>query len=309
MIATKTFVHVPDLAAELGYAARDPWIVDGVELAGVRTLLIVPMLKQNELIGAFIIYRQEIRPFTDKQIEILKNFATQAVIAIENARLLNELRQRTADLTEALEQQTATSQVLQVISSSPGDLQPVFEAMLQNAVGICNAGFGQIHRWNGDALMIVATHNTPSAFAELRNNFTAFFRPSAKNPPRARYSTPKRRFTSMIVRNWKRYAERDPHNRCQPLRLAALRSVSYCPDAEGGRVSGLFALARQEVRPFTEKQIELVQNFAAQAVIAIENARLLNELRQSLERQTATSQGLQVISSSTGDLEHFLQRC
>jgi GAF domain-containing protein len=168
MIATKTFVHVPDLAAELAYAARDPWIVDGVELAGVRTLLIVPMLKRNELIGAFIIDRQEIRPFTDKQIEILKNFATQAVIAIENARLLNELRQRTtdltertADLTEALEQQTATSEVLQVISGSPGDLQPVFATMLEKAVRICDARFGNIFRLENDALLLVATHNTP----------------------------------------------------------------------------------------------------------------------------------------------------
>ena len=301
MIATKTFVHVPDLAAELGYAARDPWIVDGVELAGVRTLLIVPMLKQNELIGAFIIYRQEIRPFTDKQIEILKNFATQAVIAIENARLLNELRQRTADLTEALEQQTATSQVLQVISSSPGDLQPVFEAMLQNAVGICNAGFGQIHRWNGDALMIVATHNTPSAFAELRNNLP-LLRPSAKNPL-GRVINTKTPVHVHDCAELEAYAERDPPT-VAAVEVGGIRSSLIVPMLKEDELVGLFALARQEVRPFTEKQIELVQNFAAQAVIAIENARLLNELRQSLERQTATSQGLQVISSSTGDLEH-----
>jgi GAF domain-containing protein len=160
MIATKTFVHVPDLAAELGYAARDPWIVDGVELAGVRTLLIVPMLKQNELVGAFIIYRQEIRPFTDKQIELLKNFAAQAVIAIENARLLNELRQRTSDLTESLEQQTATSEVLQVISRSLGDLEPVFVSMLEKSVRICDATFGNIYRWDGEFLTLVAAHNT-----------------------------------------------------------------------------------------------------------------------------------------------------
>ena len=128
------------------------------------------MMKEDELIGAFSIFRQEVRPFTDKQIELVKNFAAQAVIAIENARLLNELRQRTRlpDLTEALEQQTATSEVLQVISSSPGDLQPVFAAMLENAARICDANFGNIFRWDGDALHLVATHNTPPAFAEHR---------------------------------------------------------------------------------------------------------------------------------------------
>ena len=154
---------------------RDPFVVAAVELAGIRTLLAVPMLKEGRLVGAIVIYRQEVRPFGEKQTELVKNFASQVVIAIENARLLNELRQRTddltertADLTEALEQQTATSEVLQVISSSPGDLEPVFAAMLENAVRICDATFGNIYHWDGEALHLLATHNTPPAFAEAR---------------------------------------------------------------------------------------------------------------------------------------------
>ena len=126
------------------------------------------MLKEGEPIGAISIFRTEVRPFTEKQIELIASFASQAVIAIENARLLNELRQRTSDLTEALEQQTATSEVLRVISSSPGELQPVFEAMLENAVRICGAKFGNIYRLDGGALHLIATHNTPPAFAEVR---------------------------------------------------------------------------------------------------------------------------------------------
>jgi GAF domain-containing protein len=165
MIATKTLVHVPDLAAYPAYAERDPWTVSGVELAGVRTLLVVPMLKEDELVGGFTIYRQEVRPFSDKQIELAKNFAAQAVIAIENARLLNELRQRTTDLTEALEQQRATSDLLQVISGSPGNLEPVYQAMLENAVGILGANFGNMFLYEDDAFRTVAMYNAPEAYA------------------------------------------------------------------------------------------------------------------------------------------------
>ena len=300
MIATKTFVHVRDLAAELGYAARDPWIVDGVELAGVRTLLFVPMLKQNELIGAFIIYRQEISPFTDKQIEILKNFATQAVIAIENARLLNDLRQRTTDLTEALEQQTATSDVLKVISGSPGELKPVFDAMLESATRICDATFGSMLLRDGDAYRRVALHNAPLKFSE-HSNKTPILRPGiAPGVDRVIH-------TRQVVH----IPDLEAENPNEPIvKFGGARTILAVPMLKEEKVIGVIGIYRQEVRLFSDKQIKLLQNFAAQAVIAIENARLLNELRQrttdlseALEQQTATSEVLQVISSSPGDLE------
>jgi GAF domain-containing protein len=139
VMKTGTTVHLPDLAATKPYVERHPRAVEAVELGGIRTVVGVPMLKDNQLIGIVSIHRREVRPFTDKQIALVTNFSAQAVIAIENARLLNELRQRTADLTDSLEQQTATSEVLQVISSSPGDLEPVFSTMLEKAVRICDA--------------------------------------------------------------------------------------------------------------------------------------------------------------------------
>src|SRR5262249_39701938 len=160
---TKEVTHIVDLKAERGHIERDPRVLAMVESASIRTMLLVPMLKEDELIGAIVIYRQEVRPFTDKQIDLLRNFAAQAVIAIENTRLLNELRQGTDDLSEALEQQTATSEVLRVISASPGELEPVFQTMLENATRICKAKFGTMFRFDGDAFQLMAMVNTPPA--------------------------------------------------------------------------------------------------------------------------------------------------
>ena len=305
MVAAKTVVHCVDTAALPAYTEqRDPDVVAAVELGGIRTFLAVPMLKENKLIGALIVYRQEVRPFTDKQIELVKNFAAQAVIAIENARLLNELRQRTTDLTEALEQQMATSEVLRVISSSAGDLEPVFASMLENAVRICDAKFGNIYRWDGEALHLLATHNTPPAFAEERRS-TPYFRPGPKDPVRRMMMTKAVVHIDNVAAT-EAYAEREPAA-VASVELGGTRTLIIVPMLKDDELIGAFTLARQEVRRFTDEQIALVTNFAAQAVIAIENARLLNELRQSLEQQTATSQVLQVISSSQGDLEPVFQ--
>ena len=168
-LATKRPVQIADVRDEPQYPDTPSGYTGGTmaKLAGARTLLAVPMLTDVELVGAIIIYRQEVRPFTEKQIELVKNFAAQAVIAIENTRLLNELRQRTDDLTESLEQQTATSEVLKVISSSAGELEPVFQTMLANATQICEAAFGSMLLVEGNALRRVAMHNAPPMFAEF----------------------------------------------------------------------------------------------------------------------------------------------
>ena len=158
-------MHVPNLLVDEAYRKRGPRVVAAVEQGGVQALLSVPMLKDNELVGTITIYRAQTGSFTDKQIELIQNFAAQAVIAIENTRLLNELRQRTDDLSEALAQQTATSEVLQVISSSPGELEPVFKTMLENATRICEARFGSLLLYDGDVFRHVALHNAPQAWA------------------------------------------------------------------------------------------------------------------------------------------------
>src|SRR6516164_6704367 len=299
---TEQAVQIADLTATRGYTERQQPTVDAVELGGVRTIVGVPMLKDNEVIGVIAIFRQEVRPVTDKQIDLVQNFAAQAAIAIENTRLLNELRQRTDDLSEALEQQTATSEVLQVISSSPGELEPVFQAMLANAVRICEAKFGMLLLYDGKEFRTVALHDLPPAYADALR---------AQPVPEA--SPGDALFTLVDTKQVVQIADiatEPAYAGSRPKALGGVRTLLIVPMLKEDKLVGAITIYRQEVRPFTEKQIELVRNFAAQAVIAIENTRLLNELRrrtddlsESLEQQTATSEVLRVISSSPGDLE------
>jgi len=296
VVKTKQVIHIPDLRQDQSYIDGNPRIVSLVETAGARTHLVVPMLKERELVGAIVIYRQEVRPFTDKQIELVKNFAAQAVIAIENARLLNELRR-------SLEQQTATADVLRVISTSPGELEPVFQAMLANATRLCDATFGTLNLYDDGAFPLVATHNAPAAYAEYRRQH-----PLISIDPRhplARVAARKEVLHIADMRDEVLHSERD-RNFIAMTDLAGARSLFIVPMLKDGDLIGMITIFRQEVRPFTDKQIELVKNFAAQAVIAIENTRLLNELRQSLQQQTATADVLKVISRSTFDIQIVL---
>jgi class 3 adenylate cyclase/putative methionine-R-sulfoxide reductase with GAF domain len=310
---TKRLLHIADYTEYVASHPADSDAAAFAKLTGVRTTLEVPMLKHDDVVGAIVIYRTEVRSFDDREMALVKDFAAQAVIAIENARLLNELRQRTddlshrtTDLTEALEQQTATSEVLQVISRSPGDLEPIFGSMLEKAVRVCDATFGNIYRWDGEFLNLIAAHNTPPAFAEARRSPR---HPDPKMSVGRMLSTKAAIHVVDLVAD-QSYTEQRIPEVIAAVELGAVRTFLAVPMLKDNELIGALSLSRQEVRPFTDKQIELVKNFAAQAVIAIENARLLNELRQrttdlseALEQQTATSEVLQVISTSPGDLE------
>src|SRR6516165_6726966 len=259
-----------------------------------HSMLGVPLMREGVPIGVFGLGRQEVRPFTDKQIELVTNFAAQAVIAIENTRLLNELR-------ESLEQQTATSGVLQVISSSPGELEPVFTTMLQNALRICEAGIGNLFRYEDGAFREASSVNAPAAFREfLRRG------PVQPTPGTGLARVVQTKQTAHIrdTRELEAYANRDPFVVAGVE--AGIRTLLVVPMLKEDALVGVIGIYRLEVRPFTDKQIELVTNFAAQAVIAIENTRLLNELRDSLQQQTATADVLGVISRSTFDLQTVL---
>ena len=290
---SRQIVHITDIRTEPAYVERLPTFVGLVDAAGARTFLAVPMLKENELIGAISIYRQEVRPFTNKEIELVKNFASQAVIAIENARLLNELR-------ETLQQQTATADVLQVISSSPGELQPVFDAMLANVTRLCEAKFASLLLSERDQFRRVSLHNAPPALTEHWRR-TPLVSPHPESAV-GRASLTKQMVHIDDIKASQAYRDRDPIL-VAGVELGGYRTVLSVPMLKDQEVVGLIVIYRQEVRPFTGKQIELVGNFAKQAVIAIENTRLLNELRESLQQQTATSEVLQVISSSPGELK------
>jgi GAF domain-containing protein len=287
MLRTKKVVYTLDASAEENKPLS-------ARLGGARSHIVVPMLKHDELIGAISIYRQEVRPFTEKQIELVTNFANQAVIAIENTRLLNELRQRTNDLSEALEQQTATSEVLQVISSSPGDLEPVFQAVLESAVRICRARFGNLLLFDGNAMRVVAMHNAPRAMYELRRRDPVIPLEQSILGPLVK--------TKKLVHVADITIE-EPYASSPLAKAGGARTALGVPMLREGALIGAIAIYHQDVCPFSDKQIELLTNFAAQAVIAIENTRLLNELRESLGQQTATSEVLRVISSSPGELK------
>jgi len=276
---------------------------EAARIGGIRTLLAVPLMREGVPIGVIVLQRKAVRPFTARQIELVETFADQAVIAIENVRLFDELQARTDDLSESLQQQTATADVLKVISSSPGELEPVFEAMLENATRICEAYFGTLQLRENDAFRIAAMHNPPPGFADARRRDPLIY-PNEHNALGRVLAT--KRFVHIPDYSQElAYKQGDPAA-VSIVELAGARTLLLVPMMKDDELIGNINIYRQEVRPFSDKQIALLQNFAAQAVIAIENTRLLSELRESLQQQTATADVLKVISRSTFDLQAVL---
>src|ERR1051325_7618626 len=292
-ILTRSFVHSPDIAAEEPYRRRVPLPTAAVELGGIHAALFVPLVKDDTVLGVFSIFREEVEPFSEKQIALLQNFAAQAVIAMENARLLGELRERTTDLEQSLEYQTATSDVLKVISRSTFDLEPVLTTVAETAARLCDAEIAAVSRRDGDMFrFMVAVGTTPETMADavrLRPFYTTHAFVPGRQTIAGRVALAGRAVQIEDITADPEYAF------VAASSVAKMRTVLGVPMMREGEVAGTFTLARQRVQPFTERQIKLAQPFADQAVIAIENTRLISETREALEQQTATAEVLQVI--------------
>ena len=288
-------VHVHDVQAD-----REYHVAGVLALGDYRTTLGVPLLREGTPIGVLFLTRTRVEPFTQQQIDLVTTFADQAVIAIENVRLFEAEQARTRELAESLEQQTATSEVLQVISSSPGELAPVFQTMLANATKLCEASYGALWLSQGGALHNAAFHgDMPEAFTEQWRTSAI---PLDQDVPVTRAARSRKTVQVADLLEDRAYLAGHPLA-VGSAGIAGMRTLVAVPMFKEDELVGAFAIYRKEVRPFTDKQIELVSSFAAQAVIAIENTRLLNELRESLQQQTATGEILASISGSITDAQ------
>jgi two-component system, NtrC family, sensor kinase len=291
-------LHIADLQTE---ADEFPESRENARRWGVRTILCVPLLREGVAIGSIALRRTEAQLFTERQVALLQTFADQAVIAIENARLLNELRQRTEDLSESLQQQTATADVLEVISRSTFDLQAVLDTLAESAVRLCAGDRSVIRRRVGDTYPVAATYGFSPEQRAYREQYL-------KTPDAGSI------FGRTLIEGRTIHIPdllADPEYR-QPdathvANVIGVRAGLGVPLIREGNVVGVLTVVRNEPRAFTQKQIELAETFADQAVIAIENTRLLNELRESLQQQTAISDILRVISSSPSDVMPVFQ--